>query len=68
MKKDRKRTITIALPPLLLDDITNTSKKIGVSRSQLIEDLIKLGVKAVETDLSDIVINTYRRLYNDWSI
>ena len=65
MKKDRKRTITIALPPLLLDDITNTSKKIGVSRSQLIEDLIKLGVKAVETDLSDIVINTYRRLYND---
>lgn len=68
MKKDRKRTITIALPPLLLEDITNTSKKIGVSRSQLIEDLIKLGVKAVETDLSDIVINTYRRLYNDWSI
>lgn len=68
MKKDRKRTITIALPPLLLEDITKTSKKIGVSRSQLIEDLIKLGVKAVETDLSDIVINTYRRLYNDWSI
>ena len=68
MKKDRKCTITIALPPLLLEDITNTSKKIGVSRSQLIEDLIKLGVKAVETDLSDIVINTYRRLYNDWSI
>lgn len=67
MKKDRKRSITIALPPLLLEDITNTSKKIGVSRSQLIEDLIKLGVKAVETDLSDIVINTYRRLYNDWS-
>ena len=67
MKKDRKRSITIALPPLLLEDINNTSKKIGVSRSQLIEDLIKLGVKAVETDLSDIVINTYRRLYNDWS-
>ena len=65
MKKDRKRSITIALPPLLLEDINNTSKKIGVSRSQLIEDLIKLGVKAVETDLSDIVINTYRRLYND---
>lgn len=63
--KDKKQSITLSLPSILIEDISKTAKKIGVSRSQLTLDLINLGVRAVESDMTDKVLEAYRRLNRD---
>ena len=63
MNKKQKISLTISMDYDLYKEITKTAKDIKVSRSQLIEDLVNLGVKAVETDLHTHVIEEYRRVY-----
>ena len=63
----KKISITISLAEDLVNNIGATAKEIGISRSQLIEDLIILGVKAVEINKYSEIIKEYRQQYENGS-
>lgn len=59
-----KKQLNITISGKLFDDLTTVAKDIGVSRSQLIEDLIILGQRTVIIDKYDEVLKDFKR-YKD---